>query len=101
MEKILTNQSSQQPLFSLGPVYATPGAAAALEESDESPLPYLTRHVCGDWGEVPEEDKAENDFSVTNGYRILSSYKTAKGVKFWIITEWDRSATTLLLPSEY
>ena len=101
MEKILANQSSQQPLFSLGQVYATPGAIAALEESEENPLSYLTRHVSGDWGELSDEDKAENDFSVANGYRILSSYRTANGVKFWIITEWDRSVTTLLLPSEY
>ena len=61
----------------------------------------LRRHVYGDWGDLDDEDKAENEFSVENGYRILSSYTSSNGIKFWVITEADRSATTVLLPEEY
>jgi hypothetical protein len=60
----------------------------------------LERHRSGDWGEVPEEDARENEFAVRYGYRIVSSYRVA-GEKLWVITESDRSATTLSLPSEY
>lgn len=59
----------------------------------------MARHVRGDWGEVGDEDWRENDFSVANGLRILSAYTIGAGDKLWIITEADRSATTLLLPS--
>ena len=88
-------------LFSLGQVVATPGALAALEEAGEEPVTYLARHLAGDWGEVCEEDAKENEFSVENGFRILSAYTISTGVKIWIITEADRSATTILLPEEY
>jgi len=57
--------------------------------------------VNGDWGEVPEEDKQENEFSVEHGFRILSAYTTSAGDRIWILTEADRSATTTMLPSEY
>jgi len=87
----------QKPLFSLGQVVATPGAL----DLGVHFYPYLCRHQCGDWGELDAEDKAENDFSVRNHLRLLSAYRTPTGVKFWIITEADRSATTVLLPSEY
>ena len=93
--------NDKEPLFPLGRVVATPGAIAALDEAEQSPQEFLDRHVTGDWGLVPEEDKKENDWSVENDARILSSYLTSKGVKFWIITEHDRSVTTLLLPLEY
>ena len=61
---------------------------------------YLSRHVCGDWGEICADDKAENQLSIKQGFRILSAY-TIAGELVWIITEADRSATTLLFPSEY
>ena len=62
----------------------------------------MQRHVTGDWGELSEEDRRENELSVKEGFRILSAYKLPRtGVKLWIITEADRSATTLLLPDEY
>jgi len=86
-----------KPLFPLGQILATPGAC----ELDVNFFPYLLRHQHGDWGDLGEEDKAENNFSVQNGFRILSAYHTPDGAKFWIITEADRSATTVLLPSEY
>ena len=88
-------------LFPLGNVYLTVGAREALEESNEQPFDFLYRHQTGDYGFVCDEDKQENDLSVKEGFRILSSYLTAKGVKLYIITEADRSSTTLLLPSEY
>jgi hypothetical protein len=87
--------------FPLGRVGATPGALRALEKAEQLPAEFLDRHVNGDWGDVPEEDKQENEFSVENGLRILSAYTTSAGEKIWILTEADRSATTILLPSEY
>ena len=59
------------------------------------------RHLTGDWGELSEADKAENELSVREGFRILSAYTMSKGVKIWVITEADRSVTTFLLPDEY
>lgn len=88
-------------LFPLGRIVATPGARRALEEAGQSPTEFLDRHVSGDWGELDEEDKRENEFSVRNGFRILSAYTTLAGEKIWVITEADRSATTFLLPEEY
>jgi hypothetical protein len=63
--------------------------------------PFLVRHVTGDWGNLGPYDKEENATSVKHGFRILSSYHLGNGEKLWIITEADRSVTTLLLPSEY
>jgi hypothetical protein len=88
-------------LFSLGQVFMTIGAREALEESNQTAIEFLARHQKGDWGDVCPEDRQENDFSVKEGYRILSAYKTAKAEKIWIITESDQSSTTVLLPSEY
>ena len=87
--------------FPLGKLVATPGALDALERTGQSPLEFLSRHASGDWGEVCEADKKENDFSVRNGFRLLSAYRLRDGTKIWIITEADRSATTILLPEEY
>ncbi len=89
------------PLFPLGRVVATPGALRALENAGQEPEEFLNRHVYGDWGEVPEEDKRENETSLHHGWRILSAYTTRAGEQIWVITEADRSATTFLLPSEY
>jgi hypothetical protein len=87
--------------FRLGQVVATPGALAALEESAQSPLDFLARHASGDWGEVYPEDAEANDQALKSGGRLLSAYKTLKGVKLWVITEADRSSTCILLPQEY
>lgn len=89
------------PLFPLGQVVATPGALSALEESGQLPQEFLHRHVAGDWGQLDEHDLRANEQAVREGQRILSAYSTKNGVRLWIITEWDRSVTTLLLPSEY
>jgi len=88
-------------MFELGRVVATPGALQAMEEAGISPASLLTRHINGDWGQLDEEDRRENELSVKKGFRILSSYPLSTGVKIWCITEADRSSTCLLLPSEY
>ena len=87
--------------FDLGRIVATPGALEALELAGETPTTFLRRHVAGDWGNLDENDRAENDLSVREGFRLLSSYRLSDGTKIWIITEADRSSTTILLPSEY
>jgi hypothetical protein len=86
-------------LFDLGNVYQTPGVLEAIPSEDV--MQALARHQTGDWGELSTQDKNENEFSLGFPLRILSSYRAQTGDKFWIITEADRSATTVLLPSEY
>lgn len=87
--------------FPLGRMFLTPGAIEALEEAGQSPQEFINRHARLEQGELSEDDYQENLFSVDKALRIFSAYKTAQGVKLWIITEADRSATTILLPSEY
>ena len=87
--------------FLLGRIVATPGALEALNRNGQTALPFLSRHVNGDWGEIDDEDKAENELSVKEGFRILSAYKLKDQTKIWLITEADRSSTCCLLPSEY
>ena len=94
-------KTERKPLFDLGQLVATPGALAALEKSGQSPMAFLTRHVTGDWGDIPEDDRKENQFSLENGFRLMSSYTTSAGDRVWVITENNRSHTTLLLPDEY
>lgn len=89
------------PLFPLGQVVATPGALQALEEAGQRPEAFLNRHIVGDWGELDDFDRRQNDRAVHQGLRLLSAYRTMRGVRLWVITEWDRSVTTLLLPEEY
>lgn len=88
-------------LFSPGLVVATPGALAVLEEHAVAPESLLARHLAGDWGAVAAEDAAANDMAVTHKDRLLSAYVIFPGVRVWLITEHDRSSTTILLPSEY
>ena len=76
-------------------------ALAALERAKQPPTCFLARHAIGDWGELEPTDVAENEYSVAHGFRLLSSYRTDAGKRLWIITEADRSSTTLLLPEEY
>lgn len=97
----MPQQDNVRPRFALGQVVGTQGAVEALNDADQDPNEFIQRHVRGDWGDLDDEDKQENEYSVQHGFRILSAYHTAKKVKIWIITEADRSATTLLLPSEY
>lgn len=96
--------------FKLGHIVSTPGAIEAFEREEAFSghdaaimmVAWLSKHANGDWGDLCEEDKQENELSVKNGFRILSAYTLPKtNTKFWIITEADRSATTFLLPEEY
>jgi hypothetical protein len=87
--------------FELGRVVGTKGALLELQRAGETFPKYLTRHAAGDWGEVPPEDHEENEFSLRNELRIISVYTLGSGVRIWIITEADRSSTTILLPEEY
>ena len=89
------------PKFHLGRVVATPGALDALLAAGQTPTFFLRRHVMGDWGDLDEEDRRENELSLAHNFRLLSAYRLKTGVRLWIITEADRSATTLLLPEEY
>lgn len=91
----------KKPLFSVGQAVATPGALVALFEAKVTAASLLDKHTSGDWGEVCKRDAAENDTAVTNGLRILSSYNITPATRIWVITEADRSSTTLLLPEEY
>lgn len=87
--------------FKLGQVVATPGALEAFEKTGQDVMNFLTRHIQGDWGDLTQDDKEENEFSLTHDLRLLSAYHLSDGTKIWIITEADRSATTVLLPEEY
>ncbi len=88
-----------QPSFPLGDLYVT---AAVHREVDQTDIwKALERHGERDWGDVCEEDRRDNDASLATGDRLLSVYHDRKGVKFWIITEANRSATTVLLPDDY
>ena len=93
--------SSGSRLFSLGQIVSTPGALQALETAGHTGSEFLVRHIQGDWGNVCGDDKQANDQALIDGERLLSAYETSKGIKLWIITEADRSVTTILLPSEY
>jgi hypothetical protein len=87
-------------LFSLGRTVQTPSAREELSELNYSPLDLLRRHMSGDWSEMATEDQQSNRDAITKGSRIFSAY-IIQGTKFWVITEADRSSTTILLPSEY
>ena len=94
-------EDGPKPLFELGQIVGTPGALQELQEAEQNPIELIFRHVTGDWGDMPEEDMAENERSVANGLRVFSSYKLSTGSKVWVITEWDRSVTTILRPMDY
>ncbi len=88
-----------QPTFAFGLIVATPNALDQIP-NDEM-LNALSRHVRGDWGNLDPEDRNANERALRNGGRLFSAYCSTQGVKFWIITEADRSATTVLLPEDY
>lgn len=95
------NRRPENTLFPLGKILATPGAIALLQELALTPFEFIARHWQGDWGDLDEEDVQANKAALRYGYRLLSSYVIGCNQKLWIITEADRSATTLLLPEEY
>ena len=87
--------------FSLGTVVGTPGALAACNEAKQEPREFINRHAAGDWGEIDEHDRRENEFGLEHRLRLMSVYTLTTGVRIWVISEADRSSTCLLLPDEY
>ena len=93
-------------IFPLGEIVATPAALEAISDSGQTPSFFLDRHGHGDWGDVGKQDAALNDQALLDGERLLSAYRTLKGVRIWIITEATddegiRSSTSITLPEEY
>ena len=101
------NIAIKQPMFPLGQMVMTSGVAARLGEDGENPefnlfvSKSILRHAQGDWGDLCNTDKQENNVSLLHGYRLLSAYEQEGLPKIWIITEADRSVTTVLFPDEY
>jgi hypothetical protein len=90
-----------QPKFELGALVSTPGALELLASAGKQPLDYIIRHISGDWGDIDEHDRLVNEQALAHGGRLLSSYRIAGEERIWVISESDRSATTILLPSDY
>ena len=99
MSQTTAGGGSPQPKFMLGRIVATPNALNQIP-NDEILLA-LSRHERGDWGELDPEDRNANENSLKHGGRLFSRYFSTAKVKFWIITEWDRNVTTVLLPEDY
>ena len=107
----LLSHATRKPRFALGQVVATPGALQLLEQTSTNAMALLMRHVTGDWGDVCAEDAQENELSLAEGFRLMSVYALPLGdqvatdgdgrERVWLITEADRSVTTLLLPRDY
>ncbi|WP_175911622.1 hypothetical protein [Burkholderia sp. BCC1640] len=89
------------PRFKLGRIFATPTALEVIADARVSIIDLLIRHMRGDWGDLSESDRQQNELSIDAGLRLLSSYVLSGGQTVWVITEWDRSSTTFLLPGDY
>ena len=93
---------ASQGRFSPGQLVMTIGVDDLVRQGRLDPAPFLRRHLHGDWGDLSDDDRQLNDTALKSGEdRLFSSYQVMPNLKLWIITEWDRSVTTLLLPSEY
>ena len=97
----MTSDCLTAPRVAPGFIVVTTGVQALIEHEALNPLIYLYRHLSGDWGDVDPEDWQANQSALEHGERLLSVYCISDELTLWIITEWDRSVTTLLLPSEY
>lgn len=103
-EKFILNVPSTHhtgPRFKLGRILATPGALEVIADARISIVDLLIKHLRGDFGEIAESDRAENELAIATGKRILSSYVLVNRQTIWLVTEADRSATTFLLPGDY
>lgn len=98
-----TDTRGQQPItrFPLGETYMTRGAEEALMMAGQTAIEFLRRHMSLEGGELCDEDVQENEVPLREGCRVLSAFRTVRGDKLWIVTDADRSSTTILLPSEY
>jgi hypothetical protein len=94
-------QALMRPKFSLGRIVVTPAALDAIQGGGQSPDSFLDKHVQSDWGTACREDRQASDDAHPLGTRLLSAYKTLTGCWIWIVTEADRSLTTIMLPSEF
>lgn len=101
LSEVIIHERGDGPKFPLGQVVATPGAVEAFARNRHSPTTFVRRHIKGDWGDLDDDNKEENEFSLQRGLRLLSAYRLKDGTRIWIITEADRSVTTILLPTEY
>jgi hypothetical protein len=99
MDQTSARADEPQPKFHLGKIVATRHAHSVLEHADM--VAALARHIIGDWGDLDEHDRAQNEVALVENTRLLSSYQSSGSIKFWIITEADRSVTTVLLPEDY
>ena len=95
----MTHSAEQHAPIPLGQLFVTPGIISTVDQHEV--ISALRRHARGDWGEVSAEDKRSNNEALELGGRLLSAYRTTDGTRFWVITECDRSVTTVLLPEEY
>ncbi len=93
--------ASKAGKFLLGKLVATPGAVQAMARSGQDPAVLLTRHRNADWGDVCKEDREANDMAIFSGDHLLSAYHLPDGTKVWVVTEGDKSATTILLPTSF
>jgi len=94
--------TATHPRFASGHAVMTRGVNALVQQGIIDPLHYLHRHLAGDWGDLSEQDKRQNQRALRTGEgNLMSSYRLGDNLTLWIITEWDRSQTTLLLPDEY
>jgi hypothetical protein len=94
------NEEGGTPRFTLGRTLATRGALEVMRLLGINSSKLLDRHITGDWGDLDDADKQQNELSVNERFRILSAYKVGKNENLWVITEADSSVTTILLPSE-
>lgn len=91
-----------QQRFSMGHLVMTRDVANLVEQGRLDPAPYIARHLKADWGDLSDHDWRANDLALRSGEdRLFSSYEIDPGLRIYIITEWDRSVTTLMLPSDY
>ena len=95
------NTNNKPAKFPMGQIVATPAALQAIQDAQQTPFEILSRHQQGDFGEIGKEDWDANEEALKEGKRLLSAYRTRQNVRIWVITEWDRSVTTILLPDEY
>lgn len=101
-KSLLSSNVRRNGKFHLGGLVMTPGVHNLMMTQDLNPMYYVGRHLLGDWGDIPDEDKLSNEEYLVKGGRLFSAYDVPDPVaRIWVITEADRSSTTVLLPSEY
>jgi hypothetical protein len=96
-----TDRQPSVTRFALGQTYVTPGAEEALMIAGQTAIEFLRRHISLEAEELSDDDVPENELSLREGFRVLSAFRTVRGQRLWIITEADRSSTTILTPDEY